>query len=418
MDFMRSLYLFGASALLATGVFGATSDTPDVKVVEEIVAKVNGNIITRGELEKTHALIEAELKKQGKSGDELAKELKTLEGDALREKIDQLLLVARGKEMDVKVDAEITRRVAQVQAQSGIADPDKFHQWVFEQIGISFEDWKQQMTDTLLTQRVVGQEVGSHINVPKEELQAYYEKHKTEFVRQEQVFLREILVSTGDGSPAAVAAAEKKAKDLVARARKGEKFSDLARTYSDAETGKNEGELGAFKKGDLTKELEDVVFKANKGTITDPIRIKVGFEILKVDEHYLPGQASFDDVKDEIMEKLYTPRLQPELRKYLTKLREDAFIQIRGGYVDSGAAPGKDTTWKDPATLKPETTTKEEVAAHSKRKKHLLGVPVPFSGKTTPEAVVAPPASAPVAKPAPPAATPADPAAAAAPGAK
>ena len=127
------------------------------------------------------------------------------------------------------------------------------------------------------------------------------------------------------------------------------------------------------------------MFKANKGFVTDPIRIKVGFEILKVEEHYQAGQASLDDVKDEIMEKLYTPRMQPELRKYLTKLREEAFIQIRGGYVDSGAAPGKDTTWKDPATLKPETTTKEEVAAHTKKKKHVLGVAVPFSGKTDPE---------------------------------
>jgi parvulin-like peptidyl-prolyl isomerase len=406
---MRLFHSFGAMALFATGVFAAATDTPDVKVVEEIVAKVNGSIITRGELEKMHSLIEAELKKQGKSGKELEAELQKMEADALREKIDQLLLVGRAKEMDVKVEAEITRRVAQVQAQSGIADPDKFHQWVYDQIGISFEDWKQQMTEGEQTRRVIGQEVGSHINVPKEEMQAYYEAHKAEFVRQEQVFLREILVSVGDGSPAAVAAAKKKADDLVARARKGEKFPELARTNSDAETAKNEGELGAFKKGDLAKEIDDVVFKANKGYITDPIRIKPGFEILKVEEHYLPGQASFDDVKDEIMEKLYTPRMQPELRKYLTKLRQDAFIQIRGGYVDSGAAAGKDTTWKDPATLKPETTTKEEVAAHSKRKKHVLGLPVPFTGKTTPEVITpgSPAADAAKAKPEAPAAAPA-----------
>ncbi len=398
---MRLIYTFGAAALLATGMLSAAStDTPDVKVVEEIVAKVNGDIITRGELEKMHTYILTELRKQGKSGEELAKESKTAEADALRDKIDQLLLVARAKELDVKVDAEITRRIAQVQGQSGIADPDKFHQWVFEQIGITFEDWKQQMTDSELTRRVIGQEVGSHINVPKEEIQDYYDKHKADFVRQEQVFLREILISTGDGSPDAVAAAEKKAKDIAARARKGEKFVDLVKQYSDAETAKNDGELGAYKKGDLVKPLEDVVFKANKGFITDPIRIKVGFEILKVEEHYQAGQAALEDVKDEIMEKLYTPRMQPELRKYLTKLREDAFIQIRGGFVDSGAAPGKDTSWKDPATLKPETTTKEEVAAHTKKKKHVLGVAVPFSGKTTPEAV---PAATPAAAPAPPA---------------
>lgn len=401
---MRLFCTFGAAALLSVSMLPAAStETPDVKVVEEIVAKVNGDIITRGELEKMHNYVMTELRKQGKSGAELEKDAKAAEADALRDKIDQLLLVARAKELDVKIDAEITRRIAQVQAQSGIADPDKFHQWVFEQIGISFEDWKQQMTDSELTRRVIGQEVGSHINVPKEEIQAYYDQHKSEFVRQEQVFLREILISAGDGSPDAVAAAQKKAQDIANRARKGEKFVDLVHQYSDAETAKNDGELGAYKKGDLVKPLEDVVFKANKGYITDPVRIKVGFEILKVEEHYTAGQASLDDVKEEIMEKLYTPRMQPELRKYLTRLREDAFIQIRGGFVDSGAAPGKDTSWKDPATLKPETTTKEEVAAHSKKKKHMLGVPVPFSGKTTPEPVAA-------ATPAPSAPAPATPA--------
>ena len=388
-NIMRFFQILGASALASTSLFAAaaTDTPPDVKVVEEIVAKVNGQIITRGELEKTKSQIEQELRKMGKTGDELTKDLQKAQADALSAKIDQILLVERANELDIKVDPEVTRRFAQIQAEVKISDPDKFHQWIFEQSGQSYEDLKQQWTDEALTRRVVGQEVGSHINVPKEELQAYYDQHKAEFVRQEQVFLREILISTGDGSPAAVAAAEKKAKDLALRAQKGEKFSDLARTYSDAETAKNDGELGAFKKGDLTKPIEDVVFKHTKGYVTDPIRIKVGFEILKVEEHYNEGQAAFDDVKDEIMEKLYSPRMQPELRKYLTKLREDAFIQIRGGFVDSNAAAGKDTTWKDPATLKPETTTKEEVAAHSKKKKHVLGVPVPFTGKTTPEVV-------------------------------
>ena len=401
---MRLIYTFGAAAL-ATGWLLAATETPEIKVVEEIVAKVNGNIITRGELEKTRASIEAELRKEGKSGDELAKELKAREADALRDQIDQLLMVERGKQLDLKVDPEVTRRIAQIQAQSGIADPDKFHQLVLEQTGMTYEDFRQQMTNTLLAQRVMGQEVGSKINIPKEEIQAYYDAHKSEFVRQEQVFLREILISTGDGSPAAVQLALKKATDLAARARKGEKFAELARVNSDAETAKNDGELGAFKRGDLIKDIEDVVFKANKGAVTDPIRTKNGFEILKIEEHYQAGQASLDDVKDEIMEKLYMPRMQPQLRKYLTSLREDAFIEIRGGFVDSGAAPGKDTTWRDPATLKPETTTKEEVAAHSKKKKHVLGMPVPFSGKTVGTDVPAPPA--PAAAPAAPAAAPA-----------
>jgi parvulin-like peptidyl-prolyl isomerase len=281
--------------------------------------------------------------------------------------------VQRGKDLSISVDPEVTRRIADIQVKSGISDADKFHEYIREGSGLSFEDFKQQMHNQLLTQKVIGQEVSRNVTVSKAEIEKYYNEHKSEFVRQEMVFLREILISTGDKSPAAVAAAEKKAKDILARARKGEKFSDLARSFSDAETtAKNDGELGAFKKGDLLKPIEDVVFKQSKGYITDPIRTDNGFEILKVEERYAAGQAALSDVENEITEKLFLPRMEPKVREYLTKLREDAFIEIRGGFVDSGAAPGKDTSWKDPAQLKPETTTKEEVAAHKKKK--FLGV--------------------------------------------
>ena len=102
-----------------------------------------------------------------------------------------------------------------------------------------------------------------------------------------------------------------------------------------------------------------------------------GFEILKIEDRYEAGQAPLADVENEVQEKLYMPRMQPKVREFLTKLREDAFLEIRAGYVDSGAAPGKDTAWKDPAQLKPQTTTKEEVASRKRKKKLLWMVPIP-----------------------------------------
>ncbi|HZY73248.1 MAG TPA: peptidylprolyl isomerase, partial [Edaphobacter sp.] len=155
--------------------------------------------------------------------------------------------------------------------------------------------------------------------------------------------------------------------------------------------------------------IEEIVFKASRGFITDPIRLPNGFLILKVEERYEAGQASFEEVSEQIEEQLRMPQMQPRVRSYLTKLRQDAFLEIRGGFVDSGAAPGKDTSWKDPAQLKPETVTKEEVA--SRRKRKLLWV-IPAGHKTVkPEA----PASEPASKPAAGAATEAAPASPAAP---
>ena len=321
---------------LCAGVFALVSIglAFDVRVVEEIVAKVNGDIITRGDIERSRQTLDAQLKQEGLTGAALDKAVKEREKDALREQIDQLLLVQHGKDLNINVDTEVTKRVAQIQLDSKIADQDKFHDYVREKTGMSFEDFKAQIKNSLLTQRVIGQEVSSKINPPMADKQKYYEEHKKEFVREEQVFLREILISAEGKTPDQVAQAEKRAKELVARARKGEKFGEMAKQYSDAETKENFGELPAYKRGQLRKEIEDVVFKEKKGYVTDPIRMPNGFEILKIEERYAAGQAPFEEVENEITEKLFMPRMEPKVRELLTKLREDAFLEISAGVRD------------------------------------------------------------------------------------
>lgn len=386
--------------LSAVCVIGAAAS--DVHVIEEIVAKINGDIITRSELDRQRQVMEAELRQQGVTGADLQKTLLQRQRDALRDQIDQMLLVQKGKDLNINVDPDVTRRIAEIQVRSKLSDPDKFHEWLRQQTGMTFEDFKLQMKNQLLTQRVIGQEVSSRISVPEADKHKYYEEHKKEFVREAMVFLRQILVSTEGKTPEQVAAAEKKAKDLVARAKRGEKFNELARDNSDdTETAKNGGELPPFKRGDLRKEIEDAVFGQRKGFVTDMIRVPNGFLILKVEDRWEAGQASYEEVENEITERLAMPLMEPKVRTYLTRLREDAFLEIRMGYEDSGAAPNKDTSWKDPAQLKPQTTTKEEVAA--RKKKRLLWV-IPRSGgdasKQKTESAPAPVAPVPAAAPA------------------
>lgn len=359
--------------LLAT----IASWSADPTLIEEIVAKVNGDIITRGDLEKSRQELLAALQQRGATGPALQKAYADASKDVLRDKIDQLLLVQKGKDLSINVDPEVSKYMANLQSEAKIADPEKFQEFVHQQTGVPFEDWKLEMKNSMLTQRVIRQEVGGKMNIKRDEVQKYYNEHKTEFVREERVFLRDILVSTEGKDAAGVAAAEKKAKDLVARARKGERFPELARDNSDALTAKTFGELGGFKKGDLNAIIEGLVWTQPKGYITDPVRVDNGYEIYKVEEHQKQGQADLADVENEIMEKLYTPRMQPAMREFLTKLRTSAFLEIKPDYIDSGAAPGKSTAWADPATLKPETVTKAEVADKQHRKKLLWAVPIP-----------------------------------------
>src|SRR5215475_12290570 len=279
----RSLVVLTASAVSVW----AADNPPNVKVVEEIAAKVNGDIITRGELEKKRVEIEGEARRQGLTGQRLAETVKEYAANALRDEIDQLLLVQKAKDLNINVDNEITRRLAEIQLQQKAAhpelsDPDKFQTFIREQTGMPFEDFKLQMKNQMLTQRVIGQEVMRNIPVSEAEMQKYYEEHKSEFMRKEaQVFLSQIVISTEGKSPEQVAAAEKKAKDVAARAKKGEKFADRARDFSDdVETSKSGGYIGAMPRGVLDKSVEDVVFKEKKGFVSEPIKLRQAYLIL------------------------------------------------------------------------------------------------------------------------------------------
>ena len=349
----------------------------DVTVVDEIVAKVNGEIITRSELARTLKQAELELQQRGVRGAALEQALKERQVDVLRDRIDQILLVGRAKDLNVNVDTELSKYLAEIQLQNKIADPDKFQAWIREQSGMSFEDFKAEVKNNMLTQRVIRQEVGEKLRIPKAEVQKYYEANKSQFIREERVFLREILVSTEGKDAAGVAAAERKAKDLVARARKGERFHELARDNSDAASSAQGGDIGGFKKGELDPVIEQLIWDQPKNHVTDPIRRPNGFLILKKEEHQKAGQATLEEAEPEIMDILSRPLFQPKIREYLTQLRMSAFLEIKDGFIDSGAAPGKDTRWSDPAQLKPETVSKVDVLAQTRRKRLLWLVPVP-----------------------------------------
>jgi parvulin-like peptidyl-prolyl isomerase len=174
-----------------------------------------------------------------------------------------------------------------------------------------------------------------------------------------------------------LAALEKKAKDLSARAKKGERFAEMAQDNSDAVTAQDGGAVGWIKRGDLAATLEELIWKNERGFVTDAVKMPNGWLILRIEEKHKAGQADIEEVREEVMGRLYNERMQPAIREYLTKLRSEAFLEIRDGYVDTAAAPGKDTKWTDPAQLKPETVTKEEVAAKPRRKRLLWAIPIP-----------------------------------------
>lgn len=344
-------------------------------VVEEIVARVNNSIVTRADLKRSKEQWQEDAAKAKADGVEAPKE-----ADLLRDLINQQLLLQKGNELGVTADTDVVKRLDQIRQQMH-ADSMEDLEKAAQAQGVSWEDFKQNLKNGIITQKVIQQEVGGHIVITQQEIQQFYDQHKAEMERPEQVRLSEILVSTQKGEvktengrtalpemPDAqvVAAAQKKADSIYEQLQKGGDFAALAKANSDGPTSQVGGDLEYFKRGTLSKELEDKVFALKAGEYTQPIRTNQGWVILKVTEHQTAGVPPLKDVELRIQERLYMQAMQPALRDYLTKLREDAYIDIKPGYVDTGASPNE---------TKPIYTTAEANAnAKSGKKKKKLGI--------------------------------------------
>ncbi len=367
-------------AVLGFSSLCLAADTP--KVIDQIVAKVNGDIVSQDEIERYSKEMNAQLKAQGATGEQYREELASHEKNILRDRIDELLLIQQGKELNINVDSEVSKYMANLQRQSGIVDTDKFHDYIRQNAGMSYEDFSSEAKNQMLTREVIGQEVGRHINITDKEIQDYYDAHKKDFIRDEKVFLSEILISTESKNAAGIAAAEKKAQNISQEAARGERFTDLARDNSDAATSKDGGFLGSYKQGELSSAIEAAVWTRPKGYVSKPIKLPTGYDVFRVDDHTKKGLAPLADVRSDIEQQLYGPKMQPKVREYLTDLRKQAFLQIKPGFLDTGASPGQDTKWQEVAQLKPETVTKAEVEQKTRHKRLLGLIPIPGTETT------------------------------------
>jgi peptidyl-prolyl cis-trans isomerase SurA len=368
--------------------------TPNGTVVEDVIVRVNDQIISRSDLERSEQQLAMENQQSQASAEDAGERKKNL----LRDMIDQQLLLSRAKELGLNADAEVVRRLDDIRKQNHLDSMEDLEKAARQQ-GVSFEDFKANIKNSILTQQVVRDEVGRRLQQPRQgEEQAYYDAHKNEFTQPEQVRLSEILVPTpADANETVVAQAQAKAESIAAKLKSGEKFDDLAKTYSGGPTASQGGDLGLFKRGALAKVLEDQTFSLPTGGVTSPIRTRQGFVILKVTEHQEAGVPSLKDVEPQIQEAMYMQAMQPALRAYLTKLREEAYIDIKPGFVDSGASPRQTkpvfSAYTPPAPKKKKVEQKQRFDRGGRFSTVSKTAPAP----TTTPAVAAPPAPLPAA---------------------
>ena len=333
----------GASPALSQATNKAAAAEPPPtqgKVVEDIVARVNDQIISSSDYDRAVEQMEAEARQQSIP----PRELEQKKADLLRDLIDQQLLLSKGKELGITGETELIKRLDEIRKQNHLDSMEDLEKAYASQAqGGSFEDFKATIRNSIITQQVVRDEVGRRISMSPGEVQQYFKAHESEFAQPESVTLNEIMIptpaksATEGADDAQVAAAQAQAQEIETKLAGGAKFEDLAKpTPADPNAPKFVA-LGEFHRDQLDKAIADKAFALNAGQSTQPIRTKQGFIILQATEHNQGGDASFKQVEPQVEEAIFLERMQPKLREYLTKLREEAAIDIYHG-TDTGAS--------------------------------------------------------------------------------
>jgi len=325
--------------------------------VVEVIARVNDQVITNADLARAQTQLAQEARQNNWTFDQTDGAQKNL----LRDLIDQQLLISKGKQLGITGDTDLIKRLDEIRKQNHLNSLEELEKAV-EESGTSYEDFKANIRNSIITQQVVRQEVGSKMQVSQAEIRQYYNDHQDSFTQPESVHLNEILIPTSENAtPAELSAAEAKAKEVEGKLKAGGGFADVAKQYSGGPTAQEGGDLGDFKRGALAKVLEDQTFNLPVGNYTEPIRTRQGYIILQVTAHNPGGAQSIDKVTPQIEEALYMKKIDPAVRQYLTRLRTEAYIDIRPGYTDSAASPDE---------TKPTFTAYVPPQPKKKKKKH------------------------------------------------
>lgn len=313
------------------------------QVVEQAIARVNDQVISSSDFDRAEKEMDEAARQRGETMQQIADGHK----DLLRNLIDQQLWLSKAKELGITGDDELIKQLDDIRKKYNLATMDDLEKAAKEQ-GVSFEDFKQNIRNQIVTQDVMREEIGHKVQITPGEAQRYYEAHKSDYQQPESIHLAEIMVSTGAGTdgtddPQKVAAAKAKADDIEAKLKAGTSFDVIARAQSDGQTAAEGGDMGKFQRGGLNKVFEDATFSLKAGEYTAPIRTRQGYVIFKVIEHNVGGVAPYKDVEPQVEEALFESRMEPAIRSYLSQMRDEAYINIdtKDGYSDTSATPAE-----------------------------------------------------------------------------
>jgi len=333
--------------LAVAAVFFLAAMTARAEILEQILVKVNGEILTKTDLEKLQISAIRErgsVNPNGLTDADLAEAIAEVTPQVIVDAIDELLLLQRAKTLGYNVTDEAFNNVLESIKKDNKLESEEQFQAALKQEGMTLPQLRKSLERRMLISQVQQREVMAHVDLTEEEQRAYYDAHQSEFGTQPSVTLREILVAVPtDPKGVNVAAddeAKKKAEGVRARVVGGEAFDKVAAEVSDAPSKTNGGLIGPIAKTELADELGKMLAAMKVGDVTPVFRVTNGYEILRLESNIESTTLPFDNARNQIAEKLGSQRQQVAMQQYLKKLRDQALIEWKNDEIKKAYQAG------------------------------------------------------------------------------
>jgi len=341
---MKIGYRLTAAAFLVISTLAVAAHA---EILEQILVKVNGEILTKTDLEKLQ--IQA-IRERGPANPpnmndaDLAKAIAEVTPQVIVEAVDELLLLQRAKTLGYTVTDEAFNNVLESIKKDNKIETDEQFQAALKQEGMTLPQLRKSLERRMLISQVQQREVMAHVDLTEEEQRAYYDAHQSEFATQPSFTLREILVAVPtDPKGVNVAAdedAKKKAEQIRARVVGTEAFDKVARETSDAPSKTNGGLIGPIAKTELAEELFKMLSTMKVGEVTPVFRVTNGYEILRLESNIESTTLPFDNARNQIAEKIGGQRQAVAMQQYLKKLRDQALIEWKNDEIKKAFLAG------------------------------------------------------------------------------
>jgi peptidyl-prolyl cis-trans isomerase C len=287
-------------------------------------AVVNGVAISKDDFDRE---MDFYLKRANQRGQQVPEaQMGMMKNQVLESLIDRELLFQETKKKGIKIDpTDVADEFQKIKQRYD--KPGEFEQ-LLSNMGLAESDVQRQIERGMAIQQLIDKEVRAKITMGDEEVKSYYEANPQLFQQPEQVKASHILIKVNADAPQEEKdKARKKIESVQKKAKKGEDFATLAKTYSEGPSGPNGGDLGYFRRGQMVKPFEDAAFNLNPNETSDIVETQFGYHLIKVVDKKPAQTVAYADVKEQLSEHLKKQRIDSEASAYIQNLRSGAKIE-------------------------------------------------------------------------------------------